>query len=161
MTDADTNVEMNGHAPDPKPGTAEKRGFEVPIFAVPGIFGGIAEQSAARAKENFEKMKAASGEITAILQHAYSTNTKGAADYVAKVIEISNTNTNSALDYLTRLAGTKSLSEIIQLSVTHGRKNFEATSTQNRELWGLAQKVATETAEPIKKSVAKVLQKAS
>jgi phasin family protein len=56
---------------------------------------------------------------------------------------------------------TKSLSEVIQLSSTQSRKNFEAASEQNRELWELAQKVATETVEPIKKSFAKVLQKAS
>ena len=57
--------------------------------------------------------------------------------------------------------GMKSLSEIIQLSATQSRKNFEVTSAQNKELWELAQKVATETAEPIKKSFTKVLQKAS
>jgi hypothetical protein len=57
--------------------------------------------------------------------------------------------------------GTSTLSEAIQLSATHGRKNFEATSAQNRELWELAQKVTTETAEPLKKSLTKALQAAS
>ncbi len=37
---------------------------------------------------------------------------------------------------------------------------LEVTSAQNKELWELAQKVATETAEPIKKSFTRVLQKA-
>ena len=96
-----------------------------------------------------------------ILREAYSTNAKGAADYGVKVIEISGVNTNSAFDFLTHLMGMKSLSEIIQLSATQSRKNFEVTSAQNRQLWELAQKVATETAEPIKKSFTKVLQKAS
>jgi phasin len=161
VNDVNTKVEMNGNAPNPKPGASEKRGSEVPIFAVPGIFGGIAEQSVARARENFEKMKAASGEIAEILREAYSTNAKGAADYGAKVIEISNANTSSAFDFLTHLAGTKSLSEIIQLSASHSRRNFETTSAQNKELWELARKVATEAADPIKKSFARVLQKAS
>jgi hypothetical protein len=34
-------------------------------------------------------------------------------------------------------------------------------SGQNRELWDLAQKVATETAEPIKKSFNRVLHRAA
>ena len=157
----DANTEMNGNAPNPKPGASEKRGFEVPIFAMPGIFGGIAEQGVARARENFEKMKAASGEIADILREAYSTNAKGAADYGAKVIEISNANASSAFDFLTHLTGTKSLSEVVQLSAAHSRRNFEATTAHNRQLWELAQKVATESAEPIKKSFARVLQKAS
>src|SRR6266702_8653099 len=152
---------MNGNAPNPKPGTSEKRGFEVPIFAVPGMLGGIAEQSVVRARENFEKMKAASGEIADILREAYSTNVKGAADYGAKVIEISNANASSAFDFLTNLMGMKSLSEVVQLSATHGRKNFEATSAQNKELWELARKLATETAEPVKKGFARALQAAS
>ena len=92
---------------------------------------------------------------------AYSTNAKGVADYAAKVIEFSGANTTSAFDFLTHLLGTKSPSEILQLSATHGRKNFEATAAQSRELWELARKVATETAEPIKKSFASALQKAS
>jgi len=42
----------------------------------------IAEQSVGRARENYEKMKAASEEMTDILREkTYSTNAKGAADY--------------------------------------------------------------------------------
>jgi len=136
-------------------------GLDMPLFAIPGIFRGIAEQNVERARENCEKMKAASGEIADILREAYSTNTKGAADYGVKLIEISSVNASSAFDFLTHLMGTKSLSEIMQLSATQSRRNFEVTSAQNKELWQLARKVATETAEPIKESFTRVLQKAS
>jgi phasin len=121
----------------------------------------MTEQSLARAKENCEKLNAASGAITGVLSEAYSTNARGIADYTAKVIEFSGANTNSAFDFLKHLLSTKSPSEILQLSATHGRKNFEATTAQSRELWELARKVATETAEPNKKSFAGALQKAS
>ena len=161
MNDANVKVEVNANAPNAKVHANEKQGFDMPLFAMPGIFRGIAEQSVVRVRENCEKMKAASGEIADILRETYSTNANGAADYGAKVIEISSANTNSAFDFLTSLMNTKSLSEIIQLSATQSRKNFEVTSAQNRELWELAQKVATETAEPIKKSFTRVLQKAS
>jgi phasin family protein len=76
-------------------------------------------------------------------------------------MEISGANTNSAFDFLTKLMDTKSLSEIIQLSATQSRKNFEVMSAQNRELWELARKVASETAEPINKGFTRILQKAS
>jgi phasin len=132
---------------NPKAGTSEKRGLDLPFFTAPGILGG--------------KMKAASGAITDVLREAYSTNARGVADYTTKVIEISGANTTSAFDFLTHLMGTKSLSEMLQVSATYSRQNLEATSAQNRELWELARKVATETAEPIKKSFASVLQKAA
>jgi phasin len=130
-------AEVNDARPNAKVHADEKQGFALPLFAI------------------------ASGEIADLLRETYTTNAKGAADYGAKIIEISSVNTSSAVDFLTHLIGTKSLSEIIQLSATQGRKNFEVTSTQNKELWELARKVATETAEPIKKSLTKVLQKAS
>jgi phasin len=161
VNDANMKVEVSTITPNAKVEANEKRGFDVPLFAMPGIFRGIAEQGVVRAKDNYEKIKAASGEIADILRDTYSTNARGVADYGVKVIEISGVNTNSAFDFLTNLMDTKSLSEIMQLSATQSRKNFEATSEQNRELWELAQKVATETAEPIKKSFTRVLQKAS
>jgi len=141
----------------------EKRDFEMPLFelpkmAMPGVF--LDEQSAVRVKENCEKMKAASGEMADVLRETYSTNAKGAAEYGVKVIEISSVNTTSAFDFLANLIATRSLSEIMKLSAAQARKNFDVASAQNKELWGLALKVATETAEPVKKSVTRVLQKA-
>jgi phasin len=133
----------------------------MPLFAMPGLFGGMSEQSVVRAKENYEKMKAASGEMVDIVRETYSTNAKGVAEYGSKIIEISGANTTAAFDFFTSLMGTKSLSEMINLSTTQSRKNVEAVSAQNRELWELARKVATETAEPIKKSFTRVLQKTS
>jgi phasin len=103
-------------------------------------------------------MRAASGEMADVLRETYSTNAKGAADYGVKIIEISSVNTTSAFDFLTNLMGTKSLSEIMTLSAAQAHKNFDVASAQNKELWDLAQKAAIETAEPIKKSVARVLQ---
>lgn len=157
MNEANTK-EANAN---PKAGADVKRDLDLPFFATPEVFNGMTEQSLARAKENYEKMKAASGAVTAVLSEAYSTNARGIADYTAKVIEFSGANTTSAFDFLKHLLGTKSPSEILQLSATHGRKSFEATTAQSRELWELARKVATETAEPIKKSFAGALQKAS
>ena len=157
MNEADTKEKNT----NPKAGTSEKRGLGLPFFTAPGILGGITEQSMVRAKDNCEKMKAASGAITDVLREAYSTNARGVADYTTKVIEISGANTTSAFDFLTHLMGTKSLSEMLQVSATYSRQNLEATSAQNRELWELARKVATETAEPIKKSFASALQKAA
>jgi hypothetical protein len=151
---------MKNPPPNAKIQANEKQGFDMPLFAMPGIFRGITEQSVVRVRENCEKMKAASGEIADILRETYSTNAKGAADYGVKVIEISGVNTNSAFDFLTHLMGMKSLSEIIQLSATQSRKNFEVTSAQNRELSELAQS-RDRDGQADQKSFTKVPQKAS
>lgn len=166
MNDTHMKAEVNGNPPNGNVQADERRGFEMPLFelskmAMPGVFRRIAEQSVERARENCEKMKAASGEVADVLRETYSTNARGAADYGVKVIEMSSVNTTSAFDFLTNLMGAKSLSEIMKLSAAQSRKNFDVASAQNKELWDLAQKVATEAAEPIKKSVTKVLQRAT
>jgi phasin len=161
VNEPNVKVEVNDPPSNTKMHANEKQGFDTPFFAMSGLFAGIAEQSLVRARENCEKMKAASGEMVDIFRETYSTNARGATDYGSKIIEISGANTNAAFDFLTNLMGTKSLSEVIHLSTTQSRKNVEAASAQNREFWELARKVATETAEPIKKSFTRVLLKAS
>ena len=53
----------------------------------------------------------------------------------------------------------KSPSELVELSTAHARKQFETLTAQSKELAALAQKVATETAEPIKTGVTKAMKK--
>jgi hypothetical protein len=53
----------------------------------------------------------------------------------------------------------KSLSEMVELSTAHSRKQFETLTAQTKELAAIAQKVATETAEPVKESFGKVFKK--
>ncbi|OAF06223.1 phasin [Bradyrhizobium centrolobii] len=161
MNDANVKAETNAAPLSGAPNGSAKFKFDIPFFNIQAMFGDLAEQGATRAKANFEQMKATSNEITEALCDACSTNAKRTADYGTKLIEISNTNTASTLEFLSQLADARSFSDLVNLSATHGRNTFEAASSQNRELWVLAQKVATETAEPIKKSLNRVLHRAA
>jgi phasin len=129
--------------------------FELPKMEVPAAFRDIAEKSVSQAKENYERMKAAAEEATDVLEETYSTASKGAADYGLKVIETARTNANAAFDFAAGLLSVKSLSEMVELSTAHAREQFETFSTQTKEFTALAQKIATETAEPIKEGVSK------
>jgi phasin len=125
--------------------------FEVPNFGsptmqVPEAFREIAEKSVAHAKDNCEKAKAAAEEATDHLKNILTTAATGAADYNLKVIEIARTNANAAFEYADDLLGVKSLSEFIELSTAHARRQFEAMTAQTKELTELAQKVTTDTA---------------
>ena len=139
----------------------EMPNFEMPKMEVPAAFREFAEKGATQAKENYEKMKAAAEEATDVLEDTYATATKGAADYGLKVIEATRVNTNAAFDFYTELMTVKSYSDMIELSTAHARKQFEMVTAQTKDLAALAQKVATETAEPIKDSVSKAFSKVS
>jgi phasin len=144
VTESEVKVEMNGTS-------------RMPLLSFSNTaFGEFAGQGIARAQEGCEKLKAASAEMAEALRETYSSNAKSATDYGLKVIEISQDNTASAIDFLTHLLASKSVTDVFSLSATHARKAFDTTSAQNKELWGLAQKLAQETSEPIRKQVAKV-----
>jgi phasin len=127
--------------------------FDLPKMEVPAAFREIAEKSVSQAKDNWEKMKAATEEATDLLENSYANAAKGAADYGLKVIETARVNTNSAFDFAGVLLTAKSLSEVVELSTSHARKQFETLTAQSKELTALAQKVAAETAEPLKAGV--------
>ena len=128
--------------------------FEPPSFAsaidAPAAFRDMAEKGLSQAKQNYEKMKSAAEEATGVLEESFASASKGAADYGVKLIEAARTNTNAAFDYASDLFAAKSLAEVVELSTSHARKQFETFSSQSRELTTLAQKLANETAEPIK-----------
>ena len=135
--------------------------FEMPKMEVPAAFREFAEKGASQAKENYEKMKAAAEEATDVLEDTYATAAKGASEYGLKVIEATRVNTNAAFDFFTQLMTVKSYSDMVELSTAHARKQFETVTAQTKDLAALAQKTATDTAEPIKGSVTKAFTKAA
>ena len=133
--------------------------FEIPKVEMPAAFREFAERSVAQCKDTYEKMKAAAEEATDVMETTYSTAAKGASDYGLKVIDAARTNTNAAFDFYGELLAAKTFSEVVELSSTHARKQFETLTEQGKELGALAQKVATETAEPIKTGMNKAFNK--
>lgn len=148
MSEGEVKVGLNG-----------TNGFAMPLFGSPGIvlFGGLSEQGVGRAQQGCEKVKAASEEMAVALRESYSSSARSATDYELRLIEISNANTASAIDFFALLLGSKSVTDVFTLSAAQARKAFDTTSAQNKDLWELAQKLATETGEPIRKRVVKVL----
>ena len=133
--------------------------FDFPKFEVPQVFREFAEKSVAQAKDTYDKVKAAAEEATDALEDTYTTAAKGASDYNVKVIEAARANTNAAFDYAREMLDVKTLAEAVELSTTHARKHFEQLSEQTKELAALAQKVANESAEPLRNSVGKAFRK--
>ena len=75
--------------------------------------------------------------------------------------ETTRANSDAAFDLMSELMSAKSYSEVVELSSAYLRKQFDALIAQTRELTEHAQKVATETAEPIKESISNNFNKAA
>jgi phasin len=131
--------------------------YDLPKFEVPEAMREFAEKGVQQAKDAYQRIKTAAEETTDILEDTYTTATRGATDYNLKALEALRENVNASFDYAQKLIGVKSVSEAVELSASHVRKQFETLSTQAKELAALAQKVAVETAEPVKAGVSKNL----
>lgn len=133
--------------------------FDFPKMEVPAAFREIAEKGVSQAKESYEKMKAAAEEATDVLEETYATATKGSTEYGLKVLDAARANTNAAFDFFSEFITVKSLSEAVELSTAHARKQFETLTAQTKELASIAQKAANEAGEPIKNGVTKAFGK--
>lgn len=126
--------------------------FDMPKMEIPAAFREIAEKGLAQAKDNYDKVKTAAEQATDVLEETYTTASQGASGYGVKLIETARTNTNAAFDLFGELLAAKSYSEVIEKTTGYMRSQFDTLAAQAKDLTQHAQKIATETAEPIKES---------
>ena len=124
-------------------------------FEVPEQMRAFAEKGVSQARDNYAKFKDAAETHNGTMEAVFTSASKGASAYQAKVMEFVKTNNTSALDFAQELLGAKSPSEALELWTTHARKQFETFTAQAKELGELSQKCAADTVEPIKASASK------
>jgi phasin len=130
-------------------------------FEVPEQMRAFAERGVSQARDNYAKFKDAAETHNGTIEAVFTTATKGASAYSAKLMEFMKANTTSTLDFAQELLGVKSPAEAFELWTTHSRKQVETFATQAKELGELTQKVASETVEPIKASASKLYKPAA
>src|SRR6478609_9700699 len=115
-------------------------------FEVPEQMRAFAEKGVSQARDSYAKFTSAS---------------KGASAYNAKLIEFFKANTSASLDFAQELFGVKTPAAAMELWTSHAKKQYETLTAQAKELAELGQKVATETVEPIKTSASKLYKPAA
>ena len=140
---------------------ASKSAFDLPKVEVPEAFREFAEKGAAQTREVFERMRVGAEEATGLLENAFKTAASGATEFNRKVVENARANSNVAFDHVIALLGAKSPSEAAEVSTAYARKQFELMADQTKELTALAQKVTTQTSEPVKAGINKAFKNIS
>ena len=133
--------------------------FELPTMDVPEGMREFAEKGVAQTREAYEKAKATAEEATRVLEETNRAYAKALAEYNQAALEASRTNLNAAFDWALALAKATSLNEMVEVSTAHMRTRLEAMGEQSKELAGLAQKAANDTAEPIKTGLSEAFNK--
>ena len=124
-------------------------------FEVPEQMRAFAEKGVSQARDNYAKFKDAAENHNSTIEAVFTSASKGASTYTAKVMEFVKANTTANLDFAQELLSVKSPTEALELCTSHSRKSFETLQAQAKELAELSQKVAADTVEPIKANAAK------
>ena len=130
-------------------------------FEVPEQMRALAEKSVSQARDSYAKFKDAAETHNGTIEAVFTTASKGASEYSAKLMEIVKASTTANLDFAQELIGVKSPSEAMELWTSHAKQQFEAFTANAKDLAALSQKVATETVEPIKTSASKLFKPAA
>lgn len=130
-------------------------------FEVPEQMRAFAEKGVSQARESYAKFKDAAETHNGTVEAVFTSASKGASEYTAKLVEFMKANTSAQLDFAQQLFGLKSPAEALELWTGHTRTQLETLQSQAKELVELSQRVAAETAEPIKASAAKLYKPAA
>ena len=124
-------------------------------FEVPEQMRAFAEKGVSQARESYAKFKDAAESHNGTVEAVFTCANKGASEYTAKLVEFMKANSSAQLDFAQQLFGAKSPTEALELWTGHTRKQLETFQSQAKELVELTQRVAAETAEPIKANASK------
>ena len=130
-------------------------------FEVPEQMRALAEKGVSQARDSYAKFKDAAETHNGTIEAVFTSASKGASEYNAKLIEFFKANTSSTLDFAQELFGVKTPAAAIELWTAHTRKQYETFTAQAKELAELTRKIATDTAEPIKAGASKIFNTAA
>ena len=119
------------------------------------------EKGLSQTHANFTKAKTAADEANSALEASFKTAKTGVAEINVKALDALRASADANFDFVKSVLGVKSVADYVTLHSEFARKQIETLTGQTRELTALAQKVATESAEPIKTQVAKTFKIAS
>jgi phasin len=130
-------------------------------FEVPEQVRAFAEKGVSQARDNYARFKDVAESNNSTMEAVFSSASKGASEYSAKLMEILKANTSASLDFAQELVAVKTPSEALELWTGHAKRQFEAFTAWSKELTELSQKVATETVEPLKANASKLFKPAA
>jgi phasin len=118
--------------------------------AVPESVRALAEKTVNQSREAYERGKEQLEEAIDALERSFDAAGQGATAFNRKLIDLAQRNLNSAFDLAKRLAGAKTVGEIVELQSAFIRSQFDVFANQASEIRALTQKIAADTSEPIK-----------
>jgi phasin len=126
--------------------------------AVPESVRALAEKTVNQTREAYERGKEQLEEAIDALERSFDAAGQGATAFNRKLIDLAQRNLNSVFDLAKKLAGAKTVGEIVEIQSAFIRSQFDVLAAQASEIRALSQKIAADTTEPIKHQVSKTFE---
>lgn len=114
-----------------------------------------AEAGLNESRAKYSQFKAAADEAVGAFETSCASVKNGALEFNTKTLEAMKEAADASFDFAKSMFSVKSPSELVALQSEFARKHFEAMQQRSKAFGELAQKVATDSVEPIKAQVAK------
>jgi hypothetical protein len=88
-------------------------------------------------------------EAAARVQESSSKAAEGFREYQLKVLSATQANIDAIFEYAQEAVQAQSMSELVELSTTHSRRQLEMMAEQASEIASAAQKLTTESVRPL------------
>jgi phasin len=126
-----------------------------PIGAFQEMVRRTVEKSVAEGRAAYSRVQVAADEAASALETSVTNASKGVIDFNGKAIDAWRANIDAGLDFAKAAINIKTVGEFVSLQGEHASRQAEVFAAQAKAFGALAQKIAADTAEPIKTQVAK------
>ncbi len=134
------------------------KAFEAPVASLTELQGNlrsVVEKGLTESRAAYFKAKSAADEAAGALESSYAAAKAGVVAINAKALEALRANVDANFDFVKSALAVKNVADLVALQGEFARKQIDAIAGQSKEIGALAQKLASQTAEPIKEQVAK------
>ncbi|WP_299810771.1 phasin [uncultured Roseibium sp.] len=129
--------------------------FAMPKMEVPAAFREATEKGIENARDAYAKVKTAAEDATDLMEDTFETSRQGVVEFNHKAVDAAKANTDAAFTFFKDLMSAKSVAEAIELQSTFAREQFEAVSSQTKEMQEMATKLGTDVSAPVKEAFEK------
>ncbi|MTI43320.1 phasin [Roseibium hamelinense] len=129
--------------------------FAMPKMEVPAAFREATEKSIEQAREAYAKVKNAAEDATDLMEDTFETSRQGLVEFNHKAVDAARSNADATFAFMKDIMAVKTLAEAIELQSSFTRQQFDALSTQTKDMQEFATKLGTDVTAPMKEAMEK------
>jgi phasin len=137
---------------------AMSEAVKAPLASLNELHGNLrtaVEKGLVETRAAYAKAKTTADETASAIETSYAAAKAGVVAINVKAFEALRANLEANFDFMKSAIAVKNASDFVTLQGEFTRRRLEAMTDQTKEIGELAQKLASQTAQPIKEQVAK------